>query len=66
MPAMMVGSAAIFIDCDENWKLLVITKKGLLYVWDIFKKTCLLHDSLSSLVISKGDSLRKDGGINVP
>ncbi|OAY81947.1 Protein HIRA [Ananas comosus] len=30
MPAMMMGSAAVFIDCDECWKLLLVTRRGLL------------------------------------
>ena len=41
MPTMMMGSAATFIDCDECWKLLLVTRKGLLYVWE----KCVLHDS---------------------
>ncbi|XP_073118026.1 protein HIRA isoform X2 [Elaeis guineensis] len=62
MPAMMMGSAAVFIDCDECWKLLLVTKRGLLYVWDLFNRTCLLHDSLASLVTSREDSSAKDAG----
>lgn len=62
MPAMMLGSASVFIDCDECWKLLVVTRRGLLYVWDLFNRTCLLHDSLSSLVSSREDSSIKDAG----
>ncbi|XP_057806157.1 protein HIRA isoform X2 [Salvia miltiorrhiza] len=50
MPTLMMGSAAVFIDCDEFWKLLVVTRKASLYVWDLFNKTCLLQDSLASLV----------------
>uniref|UniRef100_A0A1D1YTX4 Protein HIRA n=1 Tax=Anthurium amnicola TaxID=1678845 RepID=A0A1D1YTX4_9ARAE len=60
MPAMMMGSAAVFIDCDECWKLLLVTRKGLLYVWDLFNRTCLVHDSLASLVSSVEDALTKD------
>ncbi|XP_073014379.1 protein HIRA-like isoform X1 [Typha latifolia] len=62
MPAMMMGSAAVFIDCDECWKLLLVTRRGLLYVWDLFKKTCLLHDSLDSLVNLQEDLSSKDAG----
>ncbi|KAG6433091.1 hypothetical protein SASPL_104698 [Salvia splendens] len=50
MPTLMMGSGAVFIDCDEFWKLLVVTRKASLYVWDLFNKTCLLQDSLASLV----------------
>ncbi|TYH70024.1 hypothetical protein ES332_D05G090800v1 [Gossypium tomentosum] len=50
LPTMMMGSAATFIDCDESWKLLLVTKKGSLYLWDLFNRNCLLHDSLASLV----------------
>ena len=52
MPTMMMGSAATFIDCDDSWKLLLVTRKGSLYVWDLFNRKCILHDSLSSLVSS--------------
>lgn len=50
LPTMMMGSAATFIDCDESWKLLLVTRKGSLYVWDLFNRNCLLHDSLASLI----------------
>lgn len=52
MPTMMMGSAATFIDCDDSWKLLLVTRKGSFYVWDLFNRKCILHDSLSSLVSS--------------
>lgn len=64
MPAMMMGSAAVFIDCDECWKLLLVTRRGLLYVWDLFNRTCVLHDTLSSLVALREDSSTKDAGMN--
>ncbi|XP_009414557.2 protein HIRA [Musa acuminata AAA Group] len=62
IPAMMMGSAAVFVDCDESWKLLLVTRRGLLYVWDLFNRTCILHESLSSLVTSREDSSAKDAG----
>ncbi|GMH07323.1 hypothetical protein Nepgr_009163 [Nepenthes gracilis] len=62
MPTIMLGSAAVFIDCDECWKLLLVTRKGSLYVWDLFSRSCLLHDSLSSLIISPSDLSSKDTG----
>ncbi|KAK7312643.1 hypothetical protein VNO77_36658 [Canavalia gladiata] len=62
MPTMMMGSAATFIDCDESWKLLLVTRKGSLYLWDLFNRTCLLHDSLASLVTSSPNSSAKDAG----
>ncbi|CAA7047212.1 unnamed protein product [Microthlaspi erraticum] len=52
MPTMMMGSAATFIDCDDSWKLLLVTRKGSLYVWDLFNRKCILQDSLSSLISS--------------
>lgn len=64
MPAMMMGSAAVFIDCDECWKLLLVTRRGLLYVWDLFNRTCVLHDTLSSLVALREDLSTKDAGMN--
>nr|DAD24322.1 TPA_asm: hypothetical protein HUJ06_025786 [Nelumbo nucifera] len=63
MPTMMMGSSAIFIDCDECWKLLLVTRKGSVYVWDLFNRTCLLHDSLASLITSSPNSSGKDAGI---
>ncbi|KAL3828556.1 hypothetical protein ACJIZ3_017358 [Penstemon smallii] len=60
MPTMMMGSAAVFIDCDESWKLLLVTKKGSLYVWDLFNRKCLLHDSLVSLITMDLKSNPKD------
>ncbi|CAN6543766.1 unnamed protein product [Malus baccata var. baccata] len=63
MPTMMVGSAAIFIDCDECWKLFLVTRKGSFYVWDLLKRNCLLHDSLASLVASNPNPSAKDAGV---
>ncbi|KAL2590207.1 Protein HIRA [Glycine soja] len=56
MPTMMMGSAATFVDCDECWTLLLVTRKGSLYLWDLFNRTCLLQDSLTSLVASSPNS----------
>lgn len=52
MPTMMMGSTPVFIDCDESWKLLLVTRKGALYVWDLFNRKCILHGSLASLMAS--------------
>ncbi|CAN4107249.1 unnamed protein product [Withania somnifera] len=52
MPTMMMGSAAVFVDCDESWKFLLVTRKGSLHLWDLFNRKCLLQDSLASLVAS--------------
>ncbi|XP_021845479.1 protein HIRA isoform X2 [Spinacia oleracea] len=60
MPTMMMGSAAVFIDCDECWKLLLVTKKGTLYLWDLFNRSCLLQDSLSSLITADPRASSKD------
>ncbi|CAH2065475.1 unnamed protein product [Thlaspi arvense] len=66
MPTMMMGSAATFIDCDDSWKLLLVTRKGTLYVWDLFNRKCILHDSLSSLVSSDANlSSTVEGTIKV-
>ncbi|KAG9158117.1 hypothetical protein Leryth_000276 [Lithospermum erythrorhizon] len=62
LPTMMIGSAAVFVDCDEYWKLLVVTRKGSLYVWDLFERKCVLHDSLASLITSDSKSNSKDAG----
>ncbi|XP_022985643.1 protein HIRA-like isoform X1 [Cucurbita maxima] len=62
MPTMMIGSAATFIDCDDSWKLLLVTRKGSLYVWDLFNRSCLLHDSLASLIPLNPNSSTKDSG----
>ncbi|KAL4310810.1 hypothetical protein GQ457_01G038550 [Hibiscus cannabinus] len=59
LPTMMMGSAATFIDCDESWKLLLITRKGSLYLWDIFNRNCILHDSLESLITLDHNSSTK-------
>ncbi|KAJ6739346.1 MEMBER OF THE HIR1 FAMILY OF WD-REPEAT PROTEINS [Salix koriyanagi] len=58
MPTMMLGSAATFVDCDECWKLLLVTRKGSLYVWDLFSRSCLLQDSLASLITSDPNSVK--------
>ncbi|KAL3518518.1 hypothetical protein ACH5RR_021107 [Cinchona calisaya] len=62
MPMMMMGSAATFIDCDEAWKLMLVTRKGSFYVWDLFNRKCLLNDSLASLITSDLKSNSKDAG----
>ncbi|KAL5717078.1 hypothetical protein ACHQM5_010151 [Ranunculus cassubicifolius] len=50
MPTMMMGSAATFIDCDECWKLLLVTRKGSIHLWDLSNNSCLLNDSLATLI----------------
>ncbi|CAI9781434.1 unnamed protein product [Fraxinus pennsylvanica] len=67
MPTMVMGSAAVFIDCDESWKLLLVTRNGSLYVWDIFNRKCLLLDSLASLITpnSQSDNSKDAGKIKV-
>ena len=62
MPTMMMGSAAVFIDCDECWKLLLVTKKGSVYLWDLFNRSCLLQDSLASLISADPTASSKDAG----
>lgn len=62
MPAMMMGSSAVFIDCDDCWKLLLVTRRGLMYIWDINNRTCILQDSLASLVTSPDEASTKDAG----
>ncbi|CAO2185984.1 unnamed protein product [Urochloa humidicola] len=62
MPAMMMGSAAVFIDVDDCWKLLLVTRRGLMYIWDLYNRTCILQDSLSSLVASPDETSAKDAG----
>ncbi|KAL5159179.1 Protein HIRA [Glycine soja] len=62
MPIMMMGSATTFIDCDECRKLLLVTINKYLYLWDLFNQTCLLHDSLASLIASSPNSSSKDVG----
>ncbi|KAF9595055.1 hypothetical protein IFM89_036514 [Coptis chinensis] len=62
MPTMMLGSSAIFIDCDECWKLLLVTRKGSIYVWDLLTNICLLRDTLASLITGGHDSSAKDSG----
>lgn len=60
MPTMMTGSTPVFIDCDESWKLLLVTRRGALYVWDLFNRKCILHDSLTSLMASDQKSTGKN------
>jgi len=62
MPAMMMGSAAIFIDCDDCWKLLLVTRRGVMYIWDLYNRTCILQDSLASLVASPDESSANHAG----
>ncbi|XP_057850963.2 protein HIRA isoform X2 [Cryptomeria japonica] len=62
LPTMMVGSAPTFIDCDEGWKLLLLTQRGSMYLWDVFHWNCLAHDSLAPLVASATDSSTKGSG----
>ncbi|XP_038705815.1 protein HIRA-like isoform X2 [Tripterygium wilfordii] len=59
LPSMMLGSAATLIDCDESWKLLVVTRKGSLYLWDLLNGKCLLHDSLAPLITLDPNSSSK-------
>ncbi|KAM3398930.1 protein HIRA isoform X1 [Capsicum galapagoense] len=52
MPTMIMGSAAVFVDCDESWKFMLVTRTGSLHLWDLFNRKCLLQDSLASLMTS--------------
>ncbi|PIA28331.1 hypothetical protein AQUCO_07200174v1 [Aquilegia coerulea] len=63
MPTMMMGSTAVFIDCDKFWKLLLVTRKGTIHVWDLLNRTCLLQDSLAPLIHSQQDPSTKNAGI---
>ncbi|XP_024632384.1 protein HIRA isoform X2 [Medicago truncatula] len=66
MPTMMMGSSATFVDCDECWSLMLVTRKGSLYLWDLLNRTCLLQDSLTSLVASSPNpSTKNEGTIKV-
>ncbi|VFQ87127.1 unnamed protein product [Cuscuta campestris] len=60
MPTMMLGSGAVFIDCDESWKLLLVTSKGSLYLWDLFNRKCLLNDSMASLAVASDSSSKSN------
>lgn len=51
-PSMMLGSAAVFMDCDENWKLMVVTRNGSLHLWELQESKRLLHESLGPLLNS--------------
>lgn len=62
LPTMMMGSSAVFIDCDEFWKLLVVTRMGSFYVWDIFNRNCTLHDSLVALITTDSKSDAQNTG----
>jgi protein HIRA/HIR1 len=55
MPAMIMGSAAIFIDCDDSWKLLLLIRRCLMYIWNLYDTTCILQNS-TSLVASPNES----------
>ncbi|XP_078158563.1 histone chaperone HIRA-like protein isoform X2 [Carex rostrata] len=64
LPVLMVGSCAVFIDCDEAWRLLLVTMRGAIYVWDLFAKSCLLQDSLASL-LSTQEPPKSSGTVKV-
>lgn len=65
MPAMMMGSAAVFIDCDDCWKLLLVTRRGLMYIWDLYNRNCILQDSLASLVASPDEPSGNHSGMYI-
>jgi protein HIRA/HIR1 len=49
--SMMLGSPAAFMDCNQQgWRLLLLTKEGSLYLWDLQESKLLLHESLSPLL----------------
>ncbi|KAH8971705.1 hypothetical protein BDL97_02G157900 [Sphagnum fallax] len=49
--SMMLGSPAAFMDCNQQgWRLLLVTKEGSLYLWDLQESKLLLHESLSPLL----------------
>lgn len=51
-PSIMLGSAAVFMDCDENWKLMIVTRNGSLLLWDLQQSKRLLHETLGPLLNS--------------
>jgi hypothetical protein len=65
MPAMMMGSTAVFIDCDDCWKLLLVTRRGLMYIWDLYNRNCILQDSLASLVASPDEPSGNHSGMYI-
>jgi hypothetical protein len=52
---MIMGSAVVFIECDDSWKLLLLTRRCLMYIWNLYDTTCILQDS-TSLVASPNES----------
>ncbi len=48
--SMVLGSPAAFMDCNQGWRLLVVTKAGSLHLWDLQESKLLLHESLSPLL----------------
>ncbi|KAH7434805.1 hypothetical protein KP509_06G035200 [Ceratopteris richardii] len=55
MPSIVVGSAPVFMDCSEKSKLLLLTKHGVLYMWDCTQSKCLLKESVLPLLSSSSD-----------
>lgn len=59
VPCMMVGSAPAFLDCDEGWKVLLLTRQGALYMWEFIGSNCLLKESVLPLLTVSADSADK-------
>jgi hypothetical protein len=52
---MIMGSAVVFIECDDSWKLLLLIRRCLMYIWNLYDTTCILQNS-TSLVASPNES----------
>lgn len=56
VPSLMVGSAPAFVDCDEGWKLLLLTRQGALYMWEFIGPSCVLKESVLPLLTVSANS----------
>ncbi|KAL3690600.1 hypothetical protein R1sor_016909 [Riccia sorocarpa] len=52
LPLLVLSSPAAFMDCDKDWKLLVLTGCGSLHIWDIRNSTSILLESVDTLLTS--------------
>ncbi|KAJ7559671.1 hypothetical protein O6H91_04G095700 [Diphasiastrum complanatum] len=62
-PSMLVGSGVASLDCNDDWKLLSLTTGGMLYVWDLFQPTCILQESVVTLLEGYSSSVLENNNV---
>ncbi|CAM6104964.1 unnamed protein product [Calypogeia fissa] len=65
LPPIILSSSAAFMDCDKEWKLLLLTCCGALQIWDLRSCVSILRESVSAILSSTPKPPFQDGDVRV-